>query len=479
MPASAEGGTKGRRIALVVATGSYTDMTLGSLRAPGQDASDFAAVLGDQEIGGFRVDTVIDAPAESLRRRIAQFCADGAPGDLALMYLSCHGVLDDRGRLYYAAVDTDRALLSATAVSAAWLNEQFEDCRCRQQILVLDCCHSGAFAKGAKGDLGLALGGRFEGRGRIVLTGSRATEYSFEREEILGVSASSVFTSALVEGLRSGDADRDGDGAITIAELYDYAFEMVRASETRQTPTLWTYGAEGDLMVARSPRGALVKSEPAVTEPSRSVGTVSTRRPVSAGQTGSASSRFLGRRTIETVVVATGFAALATAVLLVTVHGGGTTSLRRGSHPDEVGATTRIARTGGKGAGKEPSKARPGGAGSPATIGSTRNAQLPSSTHPATSSSTTRGGWPQGFDGYTVALASDVIKSDAVGAVSTARSAGMRRVGFVWSSDYRSLRPGYWFVFSGIYTSVADARGHVAAAVKAGFSGAYVRHVAE
>ena len=261
MPTTAE-GAGGRRLALVVATGHYVDPTLAKLRAPGQDAADLAAVLEDATVGGFEVETVLDVPAESLRRQIARFCTRIGPHDLALVYLSCHGVLDDRGRLYYATADTDRVLLSATAVPSAWLNEQLEDCRSRRQILVLDCCHSGAFAKGAKGEGALALRDRFEGRGRVVLTGSRGTEYSFEHDDVVGDSVSSVFTSALVEGLRSGEADRDGDGLITISELYDYAYEAVRTKEARQTPTLWTYGAEGDLLVAHSPRGPIVKPAP-------------------------------------------------------------------------------------------------------------------------------------------------------------------------------------------------------------------------
>ncbi|MDX6627437.1 MAG: hypothetical protein QOE56_2426 [Solirubrobacterales bacterium] len=254
--------TAGRRLALVIATGTYADPALAKLRAPGRDASDLAAVLDDDGIGGFEVEVLLDAPAESLRRQIAQFCTGVSPGDLVLVYLSCHGVLDDRGRLYYATTDTDRSLLAATAVPSAWLNEQLEDCRGRQQILILDCCHSGAFAKGAKGESDLALGERFEGRGRVVLTGSRGTEYSFEHDQVVGTSTSSVFTGALVEGLRSGDADRDRDGIVSVGELYDYAYDTVRSKEARQTPTLWTYGAEGDLAVAQSPRGAIVEPLP-------------------------------------------------------------------------------------------------------------------------------------------------------------------------------------------------------------------------
>ncbi|HEY7961718.1 MAG TPA: hypothetical protein VID29_07345 [Solirubrobacteraceae bacterium] len=88
-------------------------------------------------------------------------------------------------------------------------------------------------------------------------------------------------------------------------------------------------------------------------------------------------------------------------------------------------------------------------------------------------------GWPAGFAGYTVALASDIIRSDAVGAVVKARTAGLRHVGVLRSDRYGSLRPGYWFVFSGVYATADEARREVSAAVVAGFSDAYVRRVAE
>jgi hypothetical protein len=256
----AEGG---RRLALVIATSSYSDPTLEKLRSPGKDATDLAEVLANPAIGGFEVEPVLDARTDTIRRRIAQFCSGGGPRDLALIYLSCHGVLDDRGRLYYATADTERELLSVTAVPAAWLNEQLEDCRCRRQILVLDCCHSGAFARGAKGgEAPLALRDRFEGRGRVIVTASRATEYSFEGDRIVGEGASSVFTSALVEGLRTGDADGDRNGVITVNELYDYAYQAVKAGDARQTPSLWTHGVEGTLLVAHSPRGPVVEPAP-------------------------------------------------------------------------------------------------------------------------------------------------------------------------------------------------------------------------
>jgi outer membrane protein assembly factor BamB len=257
-------GKSGRRLALLVATSAYSDPDLRQLRAPGHDADQLAGVLRDPRIGGFDVQVLINPASGQVQEGIEDFCTDRHPGDQLLIYLSCHGVLDSYGRLYYAAANTRRQRLAATAVAAAWLNERLEDCRARRQILVLDCCHSGAFAKGAKGDASLALQQRFEphGRGRVVLTASRSTEYSFEGGQASGEGVPSVFTHAIVTGLRTGDADRDRDGLITVTDLYQYVFESVRAAEPRQTPELWTYGAEGTLLVARSVRGAVIEPEP-------------------------------------------------------------------------------------------------------------------------------------------------------------------------------------------------------------------------
>ena len=161
-----------RRPALLIATSDYSDPALRQLRAPGRDASDLEEVLSSPQIGGFAVQTLIIARCSELLEAIEDFCADRRLDDQLLIYLSCHGVLDDRGRLYYAATDTRRQRTAATAVAAAWLNERLEDCRARSQIVILDCCHSGAFAAGAKGPADLALEERFKphGRGRVVLT---------------------------------------------------------------------------------------------------------------------------------------------------------------------------------------------------------------------------------------------------------------------------------------------------------------------
>ena len=43
----------------------------------------------------------------------------------------------------------------------------------------------------------------------MVLTASNAMEYAYEGEELHGQGSPSVFTAALVRGLRTGEADLD------------------------------------------------------------------------------------------------------------------------------------------------------------------------------------------------------------------------------------------------------------------------------
>ncbi|MEV0675535.1 caspase family protein [Actinosynnema sp. NPDC050436] len=252
------------RAALVVTTGDYADERLARLRAPVVDATGMTEVLANPAIGGFEVTAVADGAEGEVRRATDRFLAARGFDDLVVVYLSCHGLLDARGRLYFAAADTDRDALASTAVEARWLLERLDDCRAGRQVLVLDCCFSGAFDRGAKAaetevDLQRRLAG---GRGRAVLTASRATEYSFEGEA-LGRHGGSVFTAALVEGLRTGAADRDNTGYVTVEDAFRYAADQVRRVDgSAQTPQRWLYHGEDQIVLARNPLGAAVVPAP-------------------------------------------------------------------------------------------------------------------------------------------------------------------------------------------------------------------------
>jgi hypothetical protein len=68
--------------------------------------------------------------------------------------------------------------------------------------------------------------------------------------------------------------------------------------------------------------------------------------------------------------------------------------------------------------------------------------------------------WPTGEDGWTIVLASlpqTEGQRVAVARTREARRKGLSPVGILDSSQYASLHPGYWIVFTGIYGSEAEA----------------------
>ncbi len=126
-------------------------------------------------------------------------------------------------------------------------------------MLILDCCFSGAFAHGSKGEADLDLERRLNGhgRGQAVLTASRAGEYSFEGDALLDAPRSgSVFTAGLVEGLRTGAADAGGDGFVSVDEAYQYAYSYVASRGASQTPQRWLSGGEGAIVLAAALPGS-------------------------------------------------------------------------------------------------------------------------------------------------------------------------------------------------------------------------------
>ncbi|MDX6258543.1 MAG: hypothetical protein QOH84_231, partial [Kribbellaceae bacterium] len=255
----------GSRVALVIANAEYTDPGLSRLAAPASDATALAEVLGDPDVGGFDVRVLENESAQQIRFAVEDFFADRSPEDLLLLHFSCHGLKNAAGELFLAVADTLPTRLASTAVAADFVNRQMADSRAQRIALFLDCCYGGAFPRGlvvrAAGEAQVrdafagqdGVGG---GRGRVVVTASSAMEYAFEGGQLAstGTPKPSVFTSAVVDGLKSGDADKDGDGWVGLTELVGYVTDQVHRITPNQNPQMWTFGSQGELLIARSHR---------------------------------------------------------------------------------------------------------------------------------------------------------------------------------------------------------------------------------
>jgi hypothetical protein len=320
----------GGRHALIVATASYDDPKLSALRAPAADAERLAAVLADPAKGAFAVQTLVDASQGVLARRIAGFFRDRRPDDLLLVHFSCHGVKDDRGELFLAATDTEVDLLSATGVSAQWLNDQIARTRSRRTVVLLDCCFSGSFPFGLRprSPTTVDASTELQGRGRAIITASSAMEYAYEGDELTGEGQPSIFTSAVVEGLESGHADLDGDGLISVDDLYNYVFDRVRERTPSQTPSNKS-DLEGPLYLAASGEGErsvlerVVRAELDRAEAERARAAPPPAPPPPSPSPPSSSSTPRARRRVVALAAAAVIAAGAIAAVALSGGGGG------------------------------------------------------------------------------------------------------------------------------------------------------------
>ncbi len=256
------------KYALIIGNTEYADPGLAQLTAPGKDAEDFARVLKDKTLCEFDdVRVLLNQVSSAIIEAIDEFFDQKKPEDLLVLYFSGHGVRDELGALYLAVKNTFRSRLRSTAIKSDYIREVMDQSRSRRQVLVLDCCNSGAFQQGTKAATGMSVGtaSAFEGGyGRIILTASDSTQFAWEGDKVIGETDNSLFTHFLVEGLE-GEADLDGDGRITVDELYDYAYEKVKHATPKQTPSKFSSKQQGEIILRQNISIEEIKSVPLPT----------------------------------------------------------------------------------------------------------------------------------------------------------------------------------------------------------------------
>ena len=256
----------GKRAALVVANETYRHADLAQLGAPRADAGVLADLLADPAVGAFDVQTHHDLTAQEMRVVLEKFLAERRPDDLAVLYFSGHGVKALSGALHLAAVDTDPKLLAATSLRCDFVQGLVADSRARRIALFLDCCYGGAFVHGMTVKSGREvhvrdtfadLDAMDDGRGRVIITASTATQFAFEDGHLRQgeVPSPSRFTRAVVAGLADPATDRNDDGWIGLHELFLQVEDAMRRVGDEQTPQMWAFGAQGDIRLARTPGG--------------------------------------------------------------------------------------------------------------------------------------------------------------------------------------------------------------------------------
>jgi uncharacterized caspase-like protein len=243
------------KYALLIGVDTYGE-GLQPLPAASKDVAALREVLLNPKMGGFdEAKPVINPTQPEMAREVELWFQDRQPEDLVLLFFSGHGVKDDRRDLYFAAANTEKQrdrLVRSTATSARFLHDCIRGCKAKYQVLILDCCFSGAFGDlVGKDDGEIPLKEQLGAEGRVVLTSTSAVDYSFEEK---GADLS-IYTRYLVEGIATGAADEDGDGAITAEDLHRYAGRKVQEASPAMSPKIFIPQGEGyRIRLARSPQ---------------------------------------------------------------------------------------------------------------------------------------------------------------------------------------------------------------------------------
>lgn len=137
--------------------------------------------------------------------------------DVALLYFSGHGADQDGGYL----VTTDFTS-SCYGVKMKDVLEWANASRCRNKVIMLDCCFSGQM-----GESLLVNNSSVLGEGVTIMAASRPWQTSMENAEI----QHGVFTDLLIQGLKGGAADISGN--ITPASLYSFVDQSLGAWQQR------------------------------------------------------------------------------------------------------------------------------------------------------------------------------------------------------------------------------------------------------
>ncbi len=168
--------------------------------------------------------------------------------------------------IYYSGHAKDGALrLGDTRLPFDTLKQRLAQAPSDIRLAILDSCRSGAMTrtKGARRAPAFAIdsGASRDARGMVILTSSAADEDSQESDTIGG----SYFSHHLTSGLL-GDADRSGDGRVTLFEAYSHAYartvaDTADSSVGPQHPTFsYDLAGNGDLVLTdlRASEGLVV-----------------------------------------------------------------------------------------------------------------------------------------------------------------------------------------------------------------------------
>lgn len=199
---------------------------------------------------------------ESLKK----FIAPATENDVVLLFIAGHGVLDANLDYYIATHDMDFMHPEEKGIPFSFFDDLLDETASRKKLMFIDACHSGEIDKSEveldsntvaieEGDISFRAVGNSvknvnsvnsfelskivfadvrESNGSTVVSSAGGGEFSLEGADW----NNGVFTYALLNGIKSGEADLNRDKRIYLSEVQTYLIQTVnRLTGGQQTPT--------------------------------------------------------------------------------------------------------------------------------------------------------------------------------------------------------------------------------------------------
>ncbi|WP_267909705.1 caspase family protein [Micromonospora coerulea] len=232
--------------ALVIGTSEYEASDLPELPAAANDAEELADILRDPVVGGYEVEALRNPRAREAAAAIRDFLLNADQDRPLLLHLACHAISDDSRRVYLASRDTDPGSAWQTGFAVDELADLMSTCRASSVVLILDACMASASFDPRAPERWRA------GNSKLALL---ASSYGLDRAS----ERHSPFTHALIDALRDGHADINGDGFVDLQELFAYVSNRLPATGIPQ-PVLVASRRTADFLVAATSQAAHLDS---------------------------------------------------------------------------------------------------------------------------------------------------------------------------------------------------------------------------
>jgi len=254
-----------------------------NLKYAAKDAQDLSkAFANNPAFGKINIKQVINSQAskENILKEAALF-SGAKEDDVVMLYISSHGLLDEKLDYFIATNDVDFNAPSARGLPYQELEAIMDKSPSRNRLVLIDACHSGEVDKeetqvtqnnpvssnanvivatkagvfGAAPKAGLNNSFTYmqalfddvsKGIGATIISAAGGMEFALESSDW----NNGVFTYSILHGLKNNAADFDNNGVIKVSELKEFVTKkVIELTEGKQVPNSRKMNLSNDFII--------------------------------------------------------------------------------------------------------------------------------------------------------------------------------------------------------------------------------------